>query len=570
MRNWHRLKNIVPLLLAIGMSADSRAQQMMDFPSFAGPAYMAGPQPAYSATAAQGMPQSFQSNPMISPFDQAFEQHFNSDGLWFKRALGGFGPGSSLNDFYFNVDYTRTKTRQLHGLFGNPTAATYLQDSIVNNAPNFPDNVFLPQFQEKYTQNIPRFWRDGIRLSGGMENRTGWGFSWNVKYDGKDRAAYDARANVEATRRGLFQVTHFSDAVFLEATGGVANPNVPTNLRQVNERQILETQILNARLFDAANAETFGVAGNTDDILDRNLYPYGSIPLHNGVDPDGFPQIFDLDFVLQQTVETYGSGAQVSFSPVYEDNSLQVRPIFGGRFFGVNESIDFRGVDSGLDYLPDLPDGVDDDGDFVIDNVEENGTLAFTDRTPNIDEEILIRSYLSSRVSSTMGGPEIGIEYSVGERGSFSLNGSTRVGALFNHERSTLSGDNIGDTITTDIENGITVLADMFDTTTANGQLTQNAFTDSMSSTHVSPMFEQSFHAEVPLFEKIPVLRDVPQLESATFRAGWTFTWIGEVANPGQQITWMSLPRDGIFPTLKVARDDFFQHTLDLGIHWEF
>jgi hypothetical protein len=570
MRNWHRLKNIVPLLLAVGMSADSRAQQMMDFPSFAGPAYMAGTQPAYSATAAQGMPQSFQSNPMISPFDQAFEQHFNSDGLWFKRALGGFGPGSSLNDFHFNVDYTRTRTRQLHGLFGNPTAATFLQDSIVNNAPNFPDNVFLPQFQEKYTENIPRFWRDGIRLSGGMENRTGWGFSWNAKYDGKESAAYDARANVEATRRGLNQVTHFSDAVFLEATGGVANPNVPTSLRQVNERQILETQILNARLFDAANAETFGVAGNTNDILDRNLYPYGSIPLHNGVDPDGFPQLFDLDFVLQQTIETYGSGAHVSFSPVYEDNSLQVRPIFGGRFFGIRESINFRGVDSGLDYLPDLPDGVDDDGDFVIDNVEENGTLTFTDRTPNIDEEILIRSFVSSEVRSTMGGPEIGFEYSVGERGSLSLSGSTRVGALFNNEKSTLAGDNIGDTVRTDIDNGITILADMFDTTTANGQLTQNAFTDSMSTTHVSPMFEQSFRAEIPLFEKLPVLRDMPQLENATFRAGWTFTWIGEVADPGQQITWVSRPRDGVFPTLKVTRDNFFQHTLDLGIHWEF
>jgi hypothetical protein len=570
MRNWHRLKNIVPLLLTVGMSADSSAQQMMDFPSFAGPAYMAGPQPGYSPTSAQGMPQSFQSNPMTSPFDQAYEQHFNTDGLWFKRALGGFGPGSSLNDFYFNIDYTRTKTRQMNGLFGDPTAATFLQDSIVNNAPGFPDNVFLPQYQEKYSQIIPPFWRDGIRLSGGMENRTGWGFSWNAKYDGVDSGTYDARAIVEATRRQFVQVTHFSDAVFLEATGGVANPNVPTNLRQVNERRILETQILNARLFDAANAETFGVSGGTDDILDRSLYPYGSIPMHNGIDVDGFPQLFDLDFVLEQTIETYGSGAHISFSPVYEDNSLQVRPIIGGRFFRIRESMNFRGVDSGLDYLPDLPDGVDDDDDFVIDNVEENGTLNFTDRTPNIDEEILVRSFVSSQVRSTMGGPEIGFEYTVGERGSLSLNGSTRVGALFNHEKATLAGDNIGDTLTTDLENGITVLADMFDTTTANGQLTQNAFTDSNATTHVSPMFEQSFRAEVPLFEKIPVLRDMPQLEYATFRAGWTFTWIGEVADPGQQITWLSRPRDGVFPTLNVSRDSFYQHTLDLGIHWEF
>ena len=169
-----------------------------------------------------------------------------------------------------------------------------------------------------------------------------------------------------------------------------------------------------------------------------------------------------------------------------------------------------------------------------------------------------------------MGGPEIGFEYSVGERGSLSLNGSTRVGVLFNNERATLAGDNIGDTLRTDLVDGLSELTDMFDTTTADGQLTQNAFADSMSTTHVSPMFEQSFRAEVPLFERIPVLRDMPQLEHATFRAGWTFTWIGEVADPGQQITWLSRPRDGVFPTLKVSRNDFFQHTLDLGIHWEF
>ncbi|MEO2019642.1 MAG: hypothetical protein ABGZ53_35360 [Fuerstiella sp.] len=564
MRKWHRLKNIVPLLLAISMSAECQAQQMMDYPSFAGPAYMAGPQPAYSATAAQGMPQSFQSNPMISPFDQAFEQHFSTDGLWFKRALGGFGPGASLNDFYFNIDFTRTKTRQLSGLFGDPNAATFLHDSIINADPGFPDLLFLPQFRERDSSIVNDFWRNGLRLSGGMENRTGWGFSWNVKYGGTDSAEYDARAILESTR------LHFADAVFLEASAGIANPNVPTSLRFVNEREILETRILNARLFDAANAETFEISGGTDDILDRNLYPYGSIPMHNGIDIDGFAQIFDLDFVLQHTIETYGSGAHVSFSPVYEDGSLQVRPIIGGRFFRIDEAMNFRGVDSGLDYLWNLPDGVDDDDDFVVDNVEENGTLNFTERTANIDEEILIRSFVSSGVRSTMGGPEIGFEYQVGERGELSFNGSTRVGALFNNEKSTLAGDNIGDTVRTDLVNGILVLADMFDTTTANGRVTENAFADSTTSTHVSPMFEQSFRAELPLFANVPVLRDVPLLEHATFRTGWTFTWIGKVADPGQQITWLSRPRDGVFPTLQVARDDFYQHTLDIGIHWEF
>ncbi len=110
----------------------------------------------------------------------------------------------------------------------------------------------------------------------------------------------------------------------------------------------------------------------------------------------------------------------------------------------------------------------------------------------------------------------------------------------------------------------------MFDTSTDNGQLTQNAFRDSNETTHLSPMFEQSLNAELPIFSHVPVLRDVWQLEHARLRLGWTYTWIGEVANPTTSIRWESNPRAGVFPSLKIEREEFFQNTFNAGINWEF
>ena len=144
---------------------------------------------------------------------------------------------------------------------------------------------------------------------------------------------------------------------------------------------------------------------------------------------------------------------------------------------------------------------------------------------------------------------------------------------MFNHERVHLEGDNIGDTVTTsvDLVSGNTLLQDMYDTTiTSATPRTQNAFSSSKSSTHVSPMFQQSLTAELPIFSRIPVLRDVSQLQHASFQAGWNFTWIGEVADPNQSISWLTNPRANLFPGIDVKRRSFYQNSINLGINWEY
>ena len=154
------------------------------------------------------------------------------------------------------------------------------------------------------------------------------------------------------------------------------------------------------------------------------------------------------------------------------------------------------------------------------------------------------------------------------------MTGSSRIGALVNRETVSLAGDNIGQFTGGEISADERVmvgteliLSDLFDTTTTNGQLTQNAFADINNSKHVSAMFEQTVDAEIPLFNRIPVLQDIRLLEDATLNAGYTFLWIDDIADPSQSINWTSNPRMGLFPTVNVQRSDFYQHTFRLGVN---
>ncbi|MEP3482501.1 MAG: hypothetical protein ABJZ55_24885 [Fuerstiella sp.] len=568
------------LLIATTMTfSTARAQQMMGS-SYGAPAFMPGGgypggyQGGFPGASAQGPPPGFNPHPGISPYENSFEQHYESDGLWFKRVIGAMSP---LNTYHFNVDYTRTTTRAMAGLIGDQNAVTFTQGGINANTSTtrdtgltFPDVLFLPTFPEFNSHITQNILTRGIKLSGGVNNETGWRFAWDVSYNGDSSNVFDAREQREANQ--LRSV----DATLLTATGGVINgpgqTGLPTNLRNINERDIIENQILNARVFDAADAENFGVLGSTSEILDRQLFPFGGIALQNGVNPDGITQLFDLDFVVRHSLESYGAGFHFAASPIYESGGFQIRPIVGGRYFRLEEGFGFNGVDSGLDYQVNEPDGIDDDNDFVIDNVAENGNNNFTDPITDDTRQILVRSFIDSQVRSTMAGPEIGFEYEVAKRKGLRITGSTRVGALVNSERINLTGDNIGDVFATvtDPVTGLIVNSQLFDTTTEGGVLTQNAFSDTSATTHISPLFEQQLNADIPIFSRIPVLRDIWQLEHAKFRFGYKYTWIGEVANPTQSIVFASNPQAGLFPTISTERDAFWQSQFNFGVNWEF
>ena len=182
MRIWHRLKTHLLLVLAITMAVEASAQNMPGYPPQGAPAYSAGPPPGYPGSAGPGVP-SFQPHPTISPYENMFEQHYNSDGVWFKRAITGM---QNANDHYFNIDYTRTKTRTLSGVFGQGTTPTFDQLALLGIADSsrgdnviFPDAFTLPSFPQANLVSLGPNENQGVRLSGGIKNKTGWHFAWN-------------------------------------------------------------------------------------------------------------------------------------------------------------------------------------------------------------------------------------------------------------------------------------------------------------------------------------------------------------------------------------------------------
>ena len=579
MRIRHRLTAFVPLLVTLMLVTEARAQSMMGFPSSGIPTFLQPPgsQPGGGSGVSpsilnQGVPlSSFQQYPGVSPFEQTFEQHFNSDGLWFKRLLG---PLSGRTKMYFNLDYVRTKTRGLTGMVGNPSAATFAQLEIESGGTGrFPEALSLNHFGTANTNIIPSLVNNGIMVSGGMRNPTGWGVAWDFTWNGKSQAKYDARAGYEATRP-----ISTVDALLLEAADGEGM--LTTSFNSFDERQLAIQQILTVSPITDGLATTFPFFGDAEDILDRVLWNLHGIPLDNNVadEPGGAAQRFDLDFIMTHRIETFDTGAYFTSNPIYESELVTVRPLVGGRFVRVDESFHFFGMDSGLDYEANIADGVDDDDDWIVDNVDENGTATFEQGNPSVQS--LSVSFIDSIVQSSMAGPELGFEYTFGDNEGIQVTGSTRVGAFANQERITLIGDNIVDTLSfipnpnpdpNNPNDPTDILDDGFDTTRVNGALTANSFTDAKTSTHISPVFRQTLTAEIPIFSRVPVLKDIWQLQGAKFRAGFTYLWIGEVADPQQSINYVSNPRQqNLFPHLQIRRSSFFQNQFNIGINWEY
>jgi hypothetical protein len=258
--------------------------------------------------------------------------------------------------------------------------------------------------------------------------------------------------------------------------------------------------------------------------------------------------------------------------------------VAGGRYHRVKEQFAFYGIDSGLAYIgggdddtPDtakvfpVGDGIDDDDDFITDNIAEAGTLDFVQINPY--DPVLVRAHHLAEVVSSLGGPETGLHYRLGDEKGISIVGFSKVAAMFNNEQIRINGDNLFNHMsvseTPDPVTNLSPAVDGYDTNSLNGP-TQNAYSDYYSSVHMSPLFEQSLVAEVPIFSRVPVLQDIGLLEDAKLRLGWQFLFIGQIADPVQSVSYVSNPQLNLFPKVKPDRDSFTQHTLSIGVNWNY
>jgi hypothetical protein len=533
-----------------------------------------------------GYPAGYQAYPTQSPYQNLFEQTYQSDGMWYKDANNGFGPFSQRRDFFLNVDYTRSKTRDMRGIVGYGGAQTYHQQNDPENDQIVDGLEFYNYFNAASANMIPTITNNGMRMSGGFWNADGSGLLLDVSWGAEGTATFDARANALAGRLSTEEILELR---VTQGRGSLAR----FNLNGQTDLGITTGEILGSGIpFDEADASDYGVFGSTSEVLDRTLLNLYGIPIGDGrtfADQDefggnglGVTIPYDIQFLMEHRLSTFGSTIDGAFAPFYDRNDLKIRPIVGGRYLHVNEAFTLHVADSGLSYgvnngdndTPDnakvfpVADGIDDDDDFIADNPAEEGGLTFNQINPS--DPVIVRGFLESQVVSNLAGPEFGMHYMLGEGKGLSIIGHSKVAAMFNTERITLRGDNIFNHMNPDDPTTPTELSDGFDTNNLNG-LTQNAFTDRKTTLHVSPLFEQSLTAEIPIFANMPVLRRVQLLEDAKLRLGWTFLLVGEIADPNQSVDYSAVnPRLDLFPQIQTERGVFTQNTFNVGINWNY
>ncbi len=572
MRIRHSLKAFVPFILMLATGRTVQAQ-------YGPPGPTQGMPPA-------GTPEGFLSYPTESPYQSLFQQNYNSNGMWFQDSNNGFGPYSHPRKYFMNVDYTRTKTRNMRGVFGSSSAQTYHQqndpesDGIITNLESYN------YFNAATADMIPTLGTSGMRISGGFWNADGSGLLIDGSWGAFGSSEFNARDNALSGRLSTETI------LGLQATGGRYQPHT-FNLNGLTDYGVTTNQILGSGVpFDEANATQYGALGTTSQVLNRSLLNLFGIPIGDGrtvADSDaeggnglGVTIPYDIQFLMVHSVTTMGTSMDGAFSPVYERGSLKVNPVVGGRYQWVKEEFAFRGIDSGLSYGVangdnDTPsnakvfppgDGVDGNNNFITDDPLEAGTLVFNQINPS--DPIMVRASQDVTVTSNLAGPEFGFHYTVGDSKGVTLIGSSKLAAMFNNEKIRLRGDNLFNHMNPDNTVIPTQLDDGFDTNNLNGP-SQNAYSDSASSVHLSPLFEQTLTAEFPIFSHVPVLRNVQLLEDAKLRLGYTFLFIGEVADPNQSIDYSAVnPRLGLSPTVRAERDTFFQNSFNVGLNWNY
>jgi len=292
----------------------------------------------------------------------------------------------------------------------------------------------------------------------------------------------------------------------------------------------------------------------------QNLTPRnGVIPLYNG-EPglfgDGSTAKYDVLFQMRNTVEAAGANFSLYQQPLYKNGGIKVRPLWGLRYQYIGEGFHFKGVDSGFNY--------------ELTGVTTGGTTGsttgttYTGRPVSTTMVALYNQYearLNNTVQSHIAGPEIGLRFDLGENSSgFKIWGETNLGLAVNSEEIHLWGDNIGDPLFDARLNGNTPPR-MLDP--AN----DSTFNSKVNSAHVSPMFQQSVFADMDLLSAIPVIRKMPLFEYATFRFGYTFTWVGEVSRPAETINWQGFP---LYPEIKRTRSGWHANQLNFALDWKY
>lgn len=275
----------------------------------------------------------------------------------------------------------------------------------------------------------------------------------------------------------------------------------------------------------------------------------------------GTTQKYDLLYRVEDHIS--GGGADVKFflGHVYKRPHAQIKSFTALKYIVIDESFQFRGLDSGFHYVVDIESDDDQAPIFRPEDGELIGPLY-----------PLFESTLRSDVTTHLAGPEIGLRGDLGQSDGFKLWWTGAVGLLVNHEKADLRGQNIGnahffnanfgDPTTPDDDQGFgTIFGPAFDMF-AN----DTRFHDTDTHTHISPSFQIGINAEIGLFDVLPGTRRLSFFDDAKLNLGYNTQLIGQVARAADSVRWEGFPG---FPSVDIDYDTFQIHQLSIGLHFE-
>ncbi|WP_437193864.1 hypothetical protein [Planctomicrobium sp. SH527] len=298
----------------------------------------------------------------------------------------------------------------------------------------------------------------------------------------------------------------------------------------------------------------------------QNLTPVnGNIPLYNGqntIGPNfglGSTAKYDVYYGVKATTQAAGANVNIYQQSIYRGDAMKLRPMWGIRYQYIGETFDFRGVDSGFTYQVNGATTTGGTGGGTGSTATAStGRPVATSLTRLYDQ---YTASLHNSVESHIAGPEIGFRFDLGQqRGGFKVWGETSIGISANSEEINLYGNNIGDPLY-DARFGGYAVPRMLDPAFVS------EFNSSRNSTHVSPVFQQSVYADIDVVDVVPVLRKMSAFENATFRIGYTFLWVGEVARPSESINWQGFP---LYPEINIDRSSWWANQFNFGFNWTF
>lgn len=483
---------------------------------------------AYTGMEAAGYPAGANAWPNVSPYyGPAVDESSYQNGFWFNRQLSGG------KRYYFTTEgllgWVQTGNKRLIG-----------GDNVNNIGPFTPPGVV-------FTDHNQQFFETTVNVADNMANRevtaTGGGGGGGTGGDIQ-----------------IFTPNYFGKFQHAATSGGSRNTwgwfNPDNSGFQVSGFWL-----------DRANSGLFvgtglGYDENLSSITGYNearIRAYSGLPL-SGADSDGdlLPGVvipFDLYYRLRFSSQAMGANMDWYTSPVYEKESLMVRPVFGGRFIQLKEKLRFDGADSGMGYTIQGASGTAGGGGGATAADPPYSPITFE---PGFSTPDIMVSALHSSVRSILAGPEVGLRFDLGGD-RFKIWTQSKFGVLVNQSDRNLDGYNIGDAYY--VANGRTTPVMPRD----NPELTQ--FYRDETRISVSPMFEQSIFARAPLFQYVPYLNRAKILNNAEFQFGYTWLVVGQVYRPADIIDWQAYP---VNPLLRDRKSNYVNGAVSIGIEWAY